>query len=344
MAHRVIGAVQHYDWGHPSYIPRLFRHDPDGTPWAEMWFGTHSVAPSHIDSASGPLLESVSGSMTMLVKVLACTTPLSLQTHPTRAQAESGFAREETAGIALSDPKRTYKDMSDKPEMIIALTPFEALCGFDAVASSVERLSTYGWDVEANMLRTNGIAQYLQWAFTQNTSPSLADVPDWLSHIASLYPNDPGLRVAPLLNHVSLNPGQVLALPAGNLHAYLHGAGLEVMASSDNVVRAGFTTKHIDVHELLAIVDTTPLDDPLVVPVIDEAWTHYTSPSPAFDVASFGWVNQAVIPASSHSRMIFGTTDANEPQPHMMYVPAGESLTVTGPPKARCVSWVFTQN
>jgi hypothetical protein len=95
---------------------------------------------------------------------------------------------------------------------------------------------------------------------------------------------------------------------------------------------------------LLAIVDATPLAEPIVVPVIDEEWTHYTSPSPAFDVASFGWVNQAMIPPSPHSRMIFGTTDANAPQPHMMYVPAGESLTVTGPPKARCVSWVFTQN
>ena len=342
MAHRVIGAVQHYDWGHPSYIPRLFRQEPDGTPWAEMWFGTHVMAPSHLES--GAALSSVAGDMTMLVKVLACTSPLSLQTHPTRAQAESGFAREETAGIALSDPKRTYKDMSDKPEMIIALTPFEALCGFDSVTASVGRLKKYGWHDEAEQLQTHGIKKYMQWAFAQKQLPSLAEVPDWLSHIESLYPNDPAIRVAPLLNHVSLNPGQVLSLPAGNLHAYLNGAGLEVMASSDNVVRAGFTTKHIDVSELLAVVDATPLAEPIVIPMIDEEWTHYTSPSPAFDVASFGWVNQAVIPPSPHSRMIFGTTDANAPQPHMMYVPAGESLTVTGPPKARCVSWVFTQN
>ena len=343
MVARVTGIVQHYDWGDTTFIPQLFGVEPDGTPWAELWFGTHPVAPSHIGTQNGPLLSSIAGEMTMLVKVLACNQPLSLQTHPNRQQAARGFAREEAAGIALFDPKRTYKDASDKPEMIIALTDFEALVGFDNIDASVARLRDLGWNDEADVLDANGIDGYMLWAFDQRTTPSMQGAPGWLSRIADLYPTDRGLRIAPLLNHVMLHPGQVIALPAGNLHAYLHGAGLEVMASSDNVVRAGFTTKHVDVAELQRIVDTTPLSHPIVVPLIEDEWAHYTSPSPLFDVASAGWTNGHVFGPADKNRLIFGPV-AQGVVPEMIFVAAGESLTVSGPPKIHCRSWVFTQN
>ena len=343
MTARVTGVVQHYDWGDTTFIPHLFGIEPDGTPWAELWFGTHPVAPSHIDSATGPLLSSLAGNMTMLVKVLSCSKPLSLQTHPNRQQAVRGFAREEAAGIALTDPKRTYKDESDKPEMIIALTDFEALVGFDDIEASISRLREFGWSDEADVLDANGIDGYLLWAFDQRTPPSMQGVPAWLSRIADLHPTDSGLRIAPLLNHVMLHPGQVISLPAGNLHAYLQGAGLEVMASSDNVVRAGFTSKHIDIAELLRIVDTTPLDHPIVVPLIEDEWTHYASPSTVFDVASAGWTNGHTFEAMNKDRLIFGPV-AQGAVPEMIYVAPGETLTVSGPPKIHCTSWVFTQN
>ena len=343
MVARVTGIVQHYDWGDTSFIPQLFGVVPDGTPWAELWFGTHPIAPSHIDDANGPLLSSVAGDMTMLVKVLACSKPLSLQTHPNRQQAARGYAREEAAGIALTDPKRTYKDESDKPEMIIALTEFEALVGFDNIDSSIARLRDFGWNDEADVLDSNGIDGYMLWAFDQRTPPSMNGVPGWLSRIADLYPTDRGLRIAPLLNHVMLHPGQVLSLPAGNLHAYLRGAGLEVMASSDNVVRAGFTSKNIDVAELQRIVDTSPLSNPIVIPLIEDEWTHYASPSPLFDVASAGWTNRYTFEASDKKRLIFGPV-AEGVVPEMTFVAAGETLTVSGPPKIHCKSWVFTQN
>lgn len=283
--HRVIGTAQHYAWGDTTFIPQLLGVTPDSRPWAELWFGTHPAAPSHIDAPDGPLLHSVTGDMNVLVKILACSSPLSLQTHPTKQQAERGFAKENAANIALDDPRRVYVDAADKPEMLIALTSFEALCGFADTDTSVEKLRTMSWHEEADVLDMNGIDGYLLWAFDQRTTPDITTAPQWLQHIAKLYPADQCLRVAPLLHHLTLKPGEALALPAGNLHAYLNGAGLEVMTSSNNVVRAGFTSKHVDVAELLRIVDSSTLEDPIVAPVTVGDWTHYASPTDAFDVS-----------------------------------------------------------
>lgn len=284
MSHRVIGTPQHYAWGDTTFIPQLLGLTPTDTPWAELWFGTHPSAPSHIDSPDGPLLHSITGDMNVLVKILACSSPLSLQTHPTKQQAERGFAKENSASIALDDPRRVYVDATDKPEMLIALTPFEALCGFTDIDTSVEKLRAMAWHEEADVLDMNGVDGYLLWAFDQRETPAMSSAPQWLQRIASLYPTDQCLRVAPLLHHVTLQPGEALALPAGNLHAYLNGAGLEVMTSSNNVVRAGFTSKHVDVAELLRIVDSSTLENPIVTPRLNGDWTHYESPTEAFTV------------------------------------------------------------
>ena len=285
MSHRVIGTAQHYAWGDNTFIPQLLGVTSDDKPWAELWFGTHPAAPSHIDAPDGPLLQSITGDMNVLVKILACSSPLSLQTHPTKQQAERGFAKENAAAIALDDPRRVYVDAADKPEMLIALTPFEALCGFADIDTSVEKLRAMSWHEEADVLDMNGVDGYLLWAFDQRTTPDITTAPQWLQRIAELYPTDQCLRVVPLLHHVTLQPGEALALPAGNLHAYLNGAGLEVMTSSNNVVRAGFTSKHIDVAELLRIVDSSNLKNPIVAPHKSGDWTHYASPTEAFDVS-----------------------------------------------------------
>jgi hypothetical protein len=146
-----------------------------------------------------------------------------------------------------------------------------------------------GWTSEANTLSAEGIASYLAWSFGQDDIPSMSHAPEWLRRIAHLYPTDPALRIAPLLNHVVLEPGQALSLPAGNLHAYLHGFGLEVMNSSDNVIRAGFTTKHVDVNEFLRIVDTHQLSNPVVEVTMDGT---YPSPSPGFTVGNSETINR----------------------------------------------------
>lgn len=334
----VFGATQNYDWGDTAALPRLLHLPPDGKPWAEIWFGTHPIAPAHLDATNGPLLSEVSGEMTMLVKLLSCISPLSLQTHPNEEQAREGFAREEARGIDRAAPTRMYRDASDKPEMMIALEPFEALCGFAPVATSVELLRSMGWSTEADYLSQFGIAPYLRWAFEQPETPSCTHAPQWLQNIASAYPDDKGIRVAPLLHHIVLQPGEAIALPAGNLHAYLRGTGLEIMKSSDNVVRAGFTSKHVDVNELLSILDTSELAQPIVQPRRDGAWLHYPSPSTAFSVSAVDSAQSVDISPSASHRMIFGMFgDA----PTMAFLPAGDSATL---PARHGIFWMCTQN
>ena len=334
----VFGAVQHYDWGDTSALPRLLHREPNGQPWAEIWFGTHHVAPSHLDSPDGPPLATVTGEMNMLVKLLSCASPLSLQTHPNLEQARMGFDSEESAGIDRLAQNRMYRDASDKPEMMIALEPFEALCGFAPLDQSISLFNEMGWHTEAAVLKERGIAGYLSWAFSQNDTPPTTNAPDWLQRVALRYPNDKGIRVAPLLHHVVLQPGEAIALPAGNLHAYLRGTGLEVMKSSDNVVRAGFTSKHIDVAELLRIVDTTVLLQPIVQTQSHGAWTHYPSPTTAFSVESIDSALSTDVVASQSHRMIFGAFDA---APSVKLLVKGESATL---PHNRGVFWVCTQN
>lgn len=327
----VIGVEQHYDWGHPSAIAEMLGRTPERI--AELWFGTHPQGHSHLDTTDGPLLDSVTGEMTMLVKILACAQPLSLQTHPTLAQAQRGFEREEAREIPRSAPQRMYRDSSDKPEMLIALSAFEALCGFAPIDDSLALFADMGWRDEHDVLDANGIDGYLLWAFDQLDAPTLDRAPQWLQRVAALHPDDRGLRVAPLLHHRTLSPGEALALPAGNLHAYLSGTGLEVMKSSDNVVRAGFTSKHIDVQELLRIVDTSPLTEPVVRPSHDNGWDHYPSPTPSFSVSR---CSTDVVPADDAVRIVVVTNEV--PLRTLLLMP-GESCDV-GPGGA----WVCRQD
>jgi mannose-6-phosphate isomerase len=323
MLRRIVGVPQHYSWGDYTSIPSLLGFAPDGDSWAEMWFGTHHVAPAHLDTHDGPLLSEVVGNMDMLVKLLAAGQPLSLQTHPNKEQARQGFEREDTAGIDISAPHRMYRDTSDKPEILIALTAFEALCGFHTLEVICTVFADMQWTQELEVITTHGIAEYLKWCFTQNTPPQMALAPQWLRDIAQLYPNDPGLRVAPLLHHVVLAPGEAICLPAGNLHAYIKGCGLEVMNSSDNVVRAGFTSKHINVEELLAIVDTSPLATPVIS---SDASGTYNSPSEAFSVQHIVATGEVQFDAVAHHRVIFGPLSESSPTtPQMFFLASGDS-------------------
>lgn len=330
MPRTIVGIEQAYDWGDPVTLREMRAMEPGRV--AEIWYGTHPRGAARLDHDAGPLLSDVTGEMTMLVKLLSCAEPLSLQTHPTREQARSGFAREEAAGIDVDSPTRLYRDPSDKPEMLVALGDFEALCGFADTAGTLTRLRAMGWHDEAAILAERGTLGYLRWSFAHRSAPDLALAPRWLLRIADLHPNDPGLRVAPLLNHVVLRAGEALCLPAGNLHAYLHGTGLEVMSSSDNVVRAGFTTKHVDVDELLNIVDVAPLASPVVRPDRDGAWWRYRSPSHTFDVAR---VERATVPADGCHRIV---AFLDERPINVVHLGPRESLDVP------TTAWVCTQH
>ena len=273
--------MQHYDWGDLAAIPDLLGVPNDGQPWAELWFGTHPGGPASVD---GSPLADVSGELPYLLKVLAAGEPLSIQTHPTTAQAVAGFAREEAAGIALDAPQRIYRDTSAKPELLCALTPFEAVCGFKPFDTTLAWFTGEGWDELAEHLAA-GPAAYVRWALTEGPHRLPDGTPAWVQRIASRHPGDGGALVALLLNHVILQPGEAIFLDAGNLHAYLLGTGIEVMASSDNVVRGALTNKHIDVDELISVVDFSPLPDPVLRPT-EEApgWWRYPTPGTPFEL------------------------------------------------------------
>lgn len=311
-----------YAWGSATAIAHLLGRPASGGPEAELWIGAHpdspSVALSYAAPASagahaagsdhdgrraldaliaedpehhlgGASIAEFGPRLPFLLKVLAAEHPLSLQVHPTLEQAREGFAREEAAGVDRAATERNYKDDNHKPEMIFALTPFEALCGFRpatesravfmhlaacfdlaglelpallpqlledlaqddepaALRAAFERLIAGGEDVSH--------ATAVVVAALVSGAPMGMHVPE-LTTVVNLnheYPGDPGVLISLLLNRISLAPGEAVYLPAGNVHAYLRGLGIEVMASSDNVLRGGLTPKFVDVPELLRTI------------------------------------------------------------------------------------------
>jgi mannose-6-phosphate isomerase len=217
------------------------------------------------------------GKLPFLFKVLAAEQPLSIQAHPDLEQARAGFARENAAGIPLDSPQRCYRDDNRKPELVCALTPFHAMCRFRVIGEIAAHFETLGAPELAggvNALREQptpeGLARFFRTWMTLDPevresvlarAGSVAaerggDAPawDWVSRLARLYPNDVGVLAPLFLNVVTLEPGQAMYLPPGELHGYLGGVGVELAANSDNVLRGGLTTKHVDVGELLAIL------------------------------------------------------------------------------------------
>ena len=258
---RLTGAIQHYAWGDRHYIPHLLGIEPDGQPWAELWFGTHPNGPAVLPDGT-PLAERVDD-LAYLLKVLSAAEPLSLQAHPDAAQAADGHRR----GI--------FSDPNPKPELLCALTEFEAFCGIRPEAATSALLHEIGASGLAAVVAERGAGVALHGLYRGSIDPGPAidacdrsDRPEaaWVTRLASIYPTDPSVAATLLLNFVRLQPGEALHLTAGNLHSYLHGSGLELMGASDNVVRGGLTRKHVDVDELLAIVDTTPLSEPVIQP------------------------------------------------------------------------------
>ena len=241
------------------------------------------------------------GQLPFLLKLLGIGAPLSLQVHPRLDQAREGFEREERAGIPIDDPRRSYKDPNHKPELLVALTEVRALSGFrpleevraDVMALAAAAGTCGAQGSQALLALTQMVrgrdhasatvrAKVLDWIFDGSdavrdavaaiTALAARDIPimgldrarlDVLRDIARTYPGDPGLLVSLMLNVVTLEPSEALFLEAGQLHAYLGGVGVEIMASSDNVLRAGLTEKHIDVPEFRKILDLSTNHDPL---------------------------------------------------------------------------------
>ena len=278
MIRKITNQALPYAWGSRTLISDYLAIDATGGPMAEIWFGTHlgSLARDFETPATTLLDLRADQPLSFLLKILAAGSPLSIQAHPNKAQAAEGFERENLAGISLGAAHRNYRDAGHKPEMIVALSEFEALCGFRSVEYIRELLEDIQSYPAAEDLKAAAghwqtlLDESLRTLFSHllNSRESFGVLSVALAALANfdsrfelclrlneIYPGDPGVFIALMMNHVHLQPGQALYLPAGNIHAYLSGLGVEIMAASDNVLRGGLTAKHIDVAELEAIVD-----------------------------------------------------------------------------------------
>jgi mannose-6-phosphate isomerase len=282
---RISGEEKNYPWGSKNLIQDHFGIGSGAQALAEVWFGTHDGGQSKLLDSGQSLEDALGTKLSFLVKFLAADSPLSIQVHPNASQAKAGFAKENAAGIALTDPARNYKDDSHKPEILIALTDFEALCGFRPRAEVLEIFLAFSEseprfgelaalaatdatieEIFTELLENHSLAERFNSTVEPLDADSLAERARALVvGLLEKYPADTGALVALLLNHIQLESGEAIYLPAGNLHAYLSGLGLEVMAASDNVLRGGLTSKHIDQAELRQIADFSELSEPVVV-------------------------------------------------------------------------------
>nr|EFO3283539.1 mannose-6-phosphate isomerase [Escherichia coli] len=304
---KLINSVQNYAWGSKTALTELYgMENSSSQPMAELWMGAHPKSSSRVQNAAGDIVslrdviesdkstllgEAVAkrfGELPFLFKVLCAAQPLSIQVHPNKHNSEIGFAKENAAGIPMDAAERNYKDPNHKPELVFALTPFLAMNAFREFSEIVsllqpvagahpaiahflqqpdaERLS----DLFASLLNMQGEEKSRALAILKSALDSQQDEP-WqtIRLISEFYPEDSGLFSPLLLNVVKLNPGEAMFLFAETPHAYLQGVALEVMANSDNVLRAGLTPKYIDIPELVANVkfEAKPANQLLTQPV-----------------------------------------------------------------------------
>jgi len=323
------GAIRTYAWGSRTAIAEFTgRPSPTAHPEAELWLGAHPGDPAELDGPGprvslaeairtdpegqlGPAVRARFGdTLPFLVKVLAADEPLSLQAHPSARQAVEGYEAEDRLKVALTSPVRNYRDRSHKPELLVALSEFEALAGFRPAAGTVALLralavpelepfiALLSGESDAAGLRAlfttwitapqpnldtlipavlDGAVGYVRSGATEFVAEAKTAL-----ELGERYPGDAGVLAALLLNRISLKPGEGIYLPAGNLHSYLRGMAMEVMANSDNVLRGGLTPKHVDVPELLRVLDFAPVPDARVRTDRHGIETVFQTPAPEF--------------------------------------------------------------
>jgi mannose-6-phosphate isomerase len=276
-------------------------------------------------SAGNQPLSQYAGELSFLVKIIAAAKPLSLQTHPTDEQAQSGYQQENEIGVSLDSPLRIYRDASAKPELLIAMSAFEAICGFRSDEENLELCKRFGWTELGAHLADDGLAECVRWALTTGPHQLPLHMPAWAGRLATMY--------ALLMHHVRLNPGQALYLGAGNVHAYLGGTGFEVMASSDNVVRAAFTQKNVNVDEFLHVANMNAIASPLIeAEVVGQGVWQYPVATVRFGTQRIDVSGTYELRASHDTEILVCTTgNASTIQAgQAAVVRNGESVTLSG--------------
>jgi mannose-6-phosphate isomerase len=378
---QLTSSVRHYPWGSRTVIPELLgQSTPADRPHAELWMGAHPSEPSVLDDGRpldkaiaedpgallGPaVVERFGPRLPFLLKVLAADTPLSLQAHPTIAQAEAGFAAEEAAGVPMDDPTRTFKDPFHKPELLLAITTFEALCGFRPVEESLHCLAKLqvpeirptlaalargglraaipqllALDADRREELVGAVAASAA-RFVAAHDPEFINTYRWAAALAETYPGDPGVVISLMCNHLKLAPGEAVYLPAGNLHAYLSGAGIEVMAGSDNVLRGGLTGKHVDLAALIEVLDFSDGRIPVLHPVLGPGGLRYPVPVEDFDLTrcqldeASGTLTtrgpQVLLCTEGRVRLTAADREVVLEKGRSAFVPAGAPVSACGP-------------
>lgn len=283
-----------YEWGGRGQISALRGRPSTDQLEAELWLGTHPGSPARLsgDNQDVTLSEWIDSDsqrragedsrLPFLLKILHATAPLSLQVHPNTALARAGYERENRLRIDLAAPERNYRDDRAKPEMILALSDtFDALCGFRAPAETASELHALSDTRLTPLIKALacGLQTATEWVLRPSPEVGAAaaalrdrrhELPAATRRTVDLiiahHPEDPRILLAVMLNSVTLRRGEALFLPAGNVHAYLQGMGVELMGASDNVLRGGLTNKHVDVDELLRVTDFRVLAVPRLAP------------------------------------------------------------------------------
>ena len=324
------GTVQHYEWGSLEALPRFLDEQADGSPWAEVWYGAHPLGPARLHGDARTLDGAVAaepsrflgdavrrtfgGTLPYLLKVIAPASPLSLQVHPSREHARESYAAETASGLPLDSEARNYRDDNHKPEMVVALERFEALCGFRTprrATAILEGLDTPLTRRLHDLLVEHPTAHGMRAAFRTLVSPLMRPSAELVAEVARAcrerydagaspspridrtvatlqehFPGDGGVVAALLLNPVTLHPGEAMFVPAGTIHSYQSGLALEIMAASDNVLRAGLTRKRVDADEMLQCVSVLAAPPLRIAPErLTERTVAYYAPVDEFELS-----------------------------------------------------------
>lgn len=337
-------SIRPYDWGTQTTLYELFGiANPDNQPQAEIWMGAHPGAPSTvlldhsktialdvlIESAPEDILgktiaKRFAGKLPYLFKVLSAATPLSIQVHPGKQQAKAGYKKDNQAGLAPNAPNRNYRDDNHKPELMYALTPFRAMCGFRRpaeIAGLFSQLRHPQVDELLNTLESGGLQSFWQQLLKLSQAPlkemihqalTLSRHNDHpaiqeLKRLNIFYPGDAGVFSPMILNLIDMQPGEAIYLDAGTPHAYLEGTGMEIMANSDNVLRAGLTGKHMDIAELMATInfDVSDIEKFMVRPQQQGDQLDFPVPVPDFAFGVIPVRAEAYVKASGSAEIIF---------------------------------------
>ncbi len=355
--------IQNYAWGSVEALNTLFgMENPEKQPQAELWMGAHLNGCSMITENGETVLLSdfiakdmhavlgqhtaeMFGELPYLFKILNAGNALSVQVHPNKSQAEEGFALEKQLGMSMDDPKKNYRDANHKPELVYALTSYQAMNGFrpyDEIIALFIALNSDDLMDDIQQLTLDQSETGLTTFFTSILSKSDEEKEKLLAallrhaeankeefiwsivcKLSTQYPGDIGLFAPLMLNTITLNPGEAMYLDAGIPHAYIEGTGLEIMANSDNVLRAGLTPKHIDLNELVKCTDFVPLptDTIRLAPTVQGQEANYEIPVSDFKFSVFAQCESVTVKTDSAEILL--AIDADVVLTHA----SGETLT-----------------